>query len=199
MSNSLPIGHEELGKRKQTGSHYTPKNLSDFVASQIIQKYASKSLEIKVVDPAVGDGELLLSMASLLSQKSEIKAQVKGFDIDINAIKFASSRFKSIPNVAIDFKHADFLEYVISNTENSLFNKETNDKYDIVIANPPYVRTQVLGANKAQYLAKHFGLKGRVDLYHAFILGIAKILKPGGLVGLIVSNRFMTTRSGSVS
>src|SRR5207302_8684492 len=57
--------------------------------------------------------------------------------------------------------------------------------------------SQVLGAAQGQSLAKQFGLAGRVDLYHAFILGMTEVLKPGGTAGVIVSNRFMTTKSGA--
>jgi len=67
---------------------------------------------------------------------------------------------------------------------------------DIVIANPPYVRTQVLGAKKAQQIAKRFGLSGRIDLYHAFTIAVANSLKPGGVLGLLTSNRFLTIKSG---
>lgn len=67
---------------------------------------------------------------------------------------------------------------------------------DAIIANPPYVRTQVLGANEAQRLAKLFGHTGRVDLYFAFLSCIARHLKPGGIAGVIVSNRFMSIKSG---
>jgi hypothetical protein len=54
-----------------------------------------------------------------------------------------------------------------------------------------------LGADKAQLLSKAFGLVGRVDLYYAFIIGMAKVLQPKGVAGIIVSNRFMTTKSGT--
>ena len=63
-------------------------------------------------------------------------------------------------------------------------------QFDAVIANPPYVRTQVLGAATAQELARRFRLTGRVDLYHAFAKAIANVLKPGGILGLLTSNRF---------
>ena len=73
----------------------------------------------------------------------------------------------------------------------------TLKKFDAVIANPPYVRTQVLGAAAAQELARRFGLTGRVDLYHAFVKAIANVLKPGGVLGLLTSNRFLTVKSGT--
>ena len=70
-------------------------------------------------------------------------------------------------------------------------------QFDAVIANPPYVRTQVLGAATAQELARRFGLTGRVDLYHAFTKAMANVLKPGGVLGLLTSNRFLTVKSGA--
>jgi len=70
-------------------------------------------------------------------------------------------------------------------------------QFDAVIANPPYVRTQVLGAAAARQLARRFGLTGRVDLYHAFVKAIASVLKPGGVLGLLTSNRFLTVESGA--
>ena len=68
--------------------------------------------------------------------------------------------------------------------------------FDAVIANPPYVRTQVLGAHRAGLLAAQFGLTGRVDLYQAFARAMAGVLKPGGVLGLLTSNRFLTVKSG---
>jgi len=55
----------------------------------------------------------------------------------------------------------------------------------------------VLGSKKAQGLAKKFGLKGRVDLYQAFVIGMTSVLKPGGIIGLLTSNRFLTIKSGA--
>jgi len=79
----------------------------------------------------------------------------------------------------------------------SLFGSHVPEAADLIIANPPYVRTQVMGALQAQALARRFGLTGRVDLYYAFLIGMSQVLKPRGIAGIIVSNRFMTTNSGA--
>ena len=79
----------------------------------------------------------------------------------------------------------------------NLFRSAIPEAYDFVIANPPYVRTQIMGAKQAQLLSEQFGLSGRIDLYYAFVLGISQVLKPQGIAGIIVSNRFMTTKSGA--
>lgn len=55
----------------------------------------------------------------------------------------------------------------------------------------------MLGASAAQRLASVFNHTGRVDLYFAFLACITLALKPGGIAGVIVSNRFMTTKAGA--
>lgn len=191
-----PKGYLELSQRKDTGAHYTPTNLSDFVATQIIRVFENDNKSVDIADPAIGDGELLSTLASLLSEKLSLKITAHGFDIDHAAVESARKRMSEVMGVENKVIRQDFIDYVLEQTENNLFQSHNPILYDAVIANPPYVRTQVLGAKRSQLLSKQFKLKGRVDLYHAFILGISKLLKPGGVLGIIVSNRFMTTKSG---
>ncbi len=78
-----------------------------------------------------------------------------------------------------------------------MFRFDPLSAFDCVIANPPYVRTQVLGGRQAQLLSQKFGLTGRVDLYQAFAFGISQVLRPGGVLGLLTSNRFLTVKAGA--
>jgi len=54
-----------------------------------------------------------------------------------------------------------------------------------------------MGARKAQKLAAAFGLSGRVDLYYPFLIAATEALRPGGLLGVITSNRFLCTQAGA--
>ncbi|MEI8149727.1 MAG: N-6 DNA methylase [Actinomycetes bacterium] len=189
--------------RKSTGAHYTPKVLADFVAQRMLE-VAQKVLSgtsIRILDPAVGDGELLHSLLLKLPKMSTPKIEIHGFDTNQTAIDIATDRLKyTLPSMNMRLNREDFLEFVLDNYENqvhgSLFASLTSEQFDLIIANPPYVRTQVMGSDQSRILSQKFGLSGRVDLYHAFIEGIARTLTPGGIAGVIVSNRFMTTKSG---
>ncbi|MGC9194593.1 MAG: Eco57I restriction-modification methylase domain-containing protein [Syntrophobacteraceae bacterium] len=191
-------------ERKSTGSHYTPNLLAGFVAEQIAQalEVQSRSDHLRVLDPGAGDGELLLCLAEVLTDQGFSNFEFFGFDTNPSAANFARSRLNErFPKLKTAIECKDFLsvvlQYYLPGENRTLFNPVPPSHYDVVIANPPYVRTQVMGAKKAQLLASQFGLTGRVDLYYAFLLGIARVLKPGGILGIIVSNRFMTTKSGS--
>jgi len=191
-------------EEKAGGATYTPNILADFVARQIVNILdeipADRSL--RVLDPAIGDGELLVSLLRELRNYKDLNIKVYGFETDQNALSIATSRLKKcFPAVEVNFKSESFLEFVLQHFSMdgnlSLFGPAVPVIYDLIIANPPYVRTQIMGATKAKLLAKQFGLSGRIDLYYAFILAMSQVLKPKGIAGIIVSNRFMTTKSGT--
>ena len=190
---------------KAGGATYTPKLLADFVARQIVQLAGDlpTARPLRVLDPAIGHGELLVSLLDHLPDQPGSTIEVHGFETDPDALDTAAERLKQrFLGVSFHFKSENFLEFVLEHFRisglGSLFrNDAAPEGYDLIIANPPYVRTQIMGTAQARILAAQFGLSGRVDLYYAFILGMSQVLKPRGVAGIIVSNRFMTTKSGA--
>lgn len=176
------VSHE-----KAQGATYTPAVLADFVAQQLASAVAApRDTTLRILDPAVGDGVLLASLVRALRERGYSKLAVSGCDTNSVALDETRRRFvREFPDLTPSLEQRDFLDDV-----------RGAEPFDAVIANPPYVRTQVLGAKRAQQLAQRYGLTGRVDLYYAFLLAISRVLAPGATLGIIVSNRFMTTRSG---
>lgn len=69
--------------------------------------------------------------------------------------------------------------------------------FDVVVANPPYVRQEWFKDDKP-YLQKHFqAYDGVADLYVYFYELALKILKPGGRLGFIVTNKWMKAGYGA--
>lgn len=190
-------------ERKAQGIHYTPTILSNFVARKILEegkKLLKTSSFIRIFDPATGDGELLKALSEQLIERGINNFEIHGFDINSAAIDVSIKRLTEFSNKQIYLSQQDFLRHVLDkySVHQDLFNKHIDSlKFDFIISNPPYVRTQHLGAERAQEIAKDFDLKGRVDLYQPFIVGISRVLKPEGIAGIIVSNRLLTTRSGA--
>lgn len=194
--------YQTVTEDKAGGVTYTPKQLADFVAAQMVAaaKLMPDGKPLRVLDPAVGDGALLLSLLEHLEKQAFVNVEVYGFETDKRALSEAASRLAlRFPKATLHLRQGDFLVFVLEQTgmAGALFVPRHDEHFDLIIANPPYVRTQVMGAAQAQLLAGQFALGGRIDLYHAFLLGIAEMLKPSGTSGVIVSNRFMTTKSGA--
>ena len=206
MSSSFNVNAEDRGPRygkegaqKISGATYTPFGLATFVAQQMLQLAdLPQRGTIRVLDPAVGDGALLDALIKCLPAAVGKRVEVWGYDTDPEAVRIASARLaEDFPGLPVHIEQKDFLEYVLGlQPVGGLFAQGQDDPFDLVIANPPYVRTQILGATQAQELALSFGLTGRVDLYYPFLLGISRVLVNGGVAGVITSNRFLTTKSG---
>lgn len=185
---------------KETGATFTPILLANYLSQKLLSYLKPNGEKINVLDPACGEGALLSAISkALITQK--IDFDLVGFDSNKDYLKIASEELEELSTATLN--NADFLEAVdIRTQQTSLFDQPSavqpiNKTIDLVIANPPYVRTQILGAEKAQLLAKKFNLKGRVDLYYPFLIAMTYALKEGGLLGVITSNRYLFTKSGN--
>ncbi len=194
--------YQEVSSEKADGATYTPQRLADFVANQIVAQVKSYITPrmLKVLDPAVGEGALLISLLTKLREAGVETVEVYGFETNQAALFAAKKRISLLfPNARLIFFPENFLEFVArsgNGTQGLLFTPREPTFFDLIIANPPYVRTQILGSENAQHIARQYSLTGRVDLYYAFVLAMGQVLAKDGVAGIIVSNRFMTTRSG---
>lgn len=174
---------------KSHGVHYTPSDLAGFVARRAVAELARREGFV-VLDPACGDGELLLAVAVAAETAGLPVPHLVGVDRDEEAVAVAKDRLNEAPSASVVVRCEDFLAMGMEQSEG------LPSTYDLVISNPPYVRTQVLGAARAQALARQFGLTGRLDLYHAFVAAMTARLGEGGVLSLLCSNRFLTTKGG---
>ena len=179
---------------KNNGIIYTPRAMADYLSNLVLNNTRKLSKKtIRILDPAIGDGELIFSLLSQLKKRVSENTQISvvGFETNKSIINNTSKRIKSnFPNVNIVIKNIDFIEFILNG-------KKKIGLFDYVIANPPYVRTQILGAEKAQKIANLIGLTGRVDLYYAFLILAGTVLSDTGIAGFITSNKFMTIKAGN--
>lgn len=179
---------DTLAEIKRHGKHYTPSGLARFLAERVIEQVDSNVESLRVLDPACGDGELLLAIHQVAAERlPSVHLLLTGYDLDPNAVSVARERATE-SGVSIELHEGDFLD---------AGRQLPNGSFDAVITNPPYVRTQQLGQEAAQILATKFGLKGRIDLTHPFVVMLPSLLRAGGVVGLLCSNRFLTTKAGA--
>ncbi len=190
---------------KANGVHYTPPELAEFLAEVVADRLSAGTSAIEILDPACGGGALLFALSQAVPSRLRKRVILCGYETDGEALRQAADLLANAGVADVVLEQRDFLAIEgidVGPRRGQLsllddFESAALRQFDAVIANPPYVRTQVLGAATAQELARRFGLTGRVDLYHAFIKAMANVLKPGGVLGLLTSNRFLTVKSGA--
>lgn len=175
----------QVRDRKRHGRHYTPPALAEFLAARTVA-HLPAGRRVRVLDPACGDGELLLALARQLTARG-VAVELTGFDLDGTAVTAAARRAEA-EGIEARWRRGDFLTRADALTPGS---------FDAIITNPPYVRTQQLGAATARLLSRRFGLRGRIDLTHPFVALAPRLLDEHGVLGLLCANRFLTTRAGA--
>lgn len=68
--------------------------------------------------------------------------------------------------------------------------------FDVVLGNPPYVRQELLGDLKNYFSREYSVWHGMADLYSYFIEKGMTLLRPGGLSGIIVANKWLRANYG---
>ncbi|WP_341778694.1 Eco57I restriction-modification methylase domain-containing protein [Levilactobacillus sp. HBUAS70063] len=173
-------------EKKQNGVVYTPESLANYMVKKLFNTFIKDNGCYRILDPACGDGELLEATARY-AKKNGIEVKLFGFDTDAGALAIAKARLEQY-----DFKfklsNTEFLEFCLNNVD---------FKVDGVIANPPYVRTQVLGGDISKEIAKNFHLSGKIDLYQAFYAALPYVLSENGGISVITSNKFIMNKTGA--
>lgn len=151
------IEESDIKYRKSLGQYFTPRSIREI----LLDKLPDKKGEIKILDPACGTGEFLIT-----AKKFFKNARLSGWDIDK---KLANIARKSVPKA--DIKKRD-----------ALLNQDY-EQYDFVIGNPPYYEFSPSEATK-----KKFGdiMNGRVNIFSLFINQGLKWLKEGGHLAYVV-------------
>ena len=125
---------------------------------------------LKTLEPACGDGNFVVK---LLNAK-ELVAQ----DIDQQALDKMKER------CGFQGKNEDFLS------------SDINEKFDLIIGNPPYIRIQDLSEDvRNQVKAFDTCKEGSVDIYYAFIEQAIKKLNKNGMLRFIVPNAWLINSS----
>lgn len=158
-----------LEKRKKLGQFFTPKSISNALASWLTDGEEGKSF----LDPAAGTGVLLES----LFERSP-GAQAMGIDLDDEPLKRAKSRLPGQCKLI----QADYLETTFE------------EQFDGILANPPYIRHHDFKADNKHYRGQVLGkLSKLTNIYVLFISKIIEDLKPGGRAAILVPSDWTTS------
>lgn len=183
---------------------YTPEKYASSMSKVALNRYLENNskediLNIKVIDISCGSGNLLLAiLEELLKVSKEIFGEYKysenwitGFDVDLNALKLLEKRAE-----ALFFKYGVFGKLNLKECD-SLYEK-IDEKYDIVIGNPPYLgeknHKEIFHTIKETDFGKKY-YKPKMDYFYFFIDKGIDILKDNGILVYLTTNYWLKADS----
>lgn len=158
--------------KRDSGYYSTPSFVSDYISNELLEL---NPFGKKVLDPAVGDEELLKNFF------------IHGKEIDsFDVIEHGDIQYSN-------FLKQDFIAFYKEQKELLSFSNGIDLEYDYYIANPPYNCHELdyIKDNKNE-LKKLFGNVGVHNMYSMFLSAIVDCAKEGALIGVIVSDSFLT-------
>lgn len=193
---SLPLDQPVLARedRRANGVYYTPPEVARLIALRTLDRLLTslspygrgggEGEKLRILDPACGAGELLLSAREALGSQPH---ELFGIDLDPIAVATTRQRLSLGGEAAERVRVADALED----------NAFPPGSFDIVIGNPPYVSIRELARQRSragiQKLKERYcTARGNFDLYVLFIERALEWLRPGGRCGMIVPNKWAT-------
>ena len=162
-------GQSRLKKRKLLGSFYTPRELANWVAAEMLAKVANTKEQISnVFDPACGNGTLLEAVRC----SSVDPIRLAGIDIDPEAVSECRTRLGR----GADIQVGDALDPELTWDGTSP---------DAVIMNPPWGGE--LARNRHFYETNGYRLaSGQFDISDLFVERALLAAKEGAIIALIL-------------
>lgn len=159
----------ETTKEKLRGGFYTPNSIAAF----ILKWGFNGNKENDVLEPSCGDGVFLEEIRNGGYKYKSITA------IEIDPIEAEKTRKISPPKSNVVM--ADFHEFCL----------ETNQKFDLVIGNPPYIRYQFFDRKQQQmadniFTKAHLKYSKLTNAWVSFVIGSSLLLKEKGKIGFVL-------------
>jgi len=171
-------------ERNKVGQFATPSTLARQVTEYVLS-LVPQGKPLKILEPSCGSGAFISAALDLLGTS---KASITGIEIDERFVAAARELWSDRAEIV----SADYLRWLT----------DSEELFDLLIANPPYVRHHHLnGSQKDAWndLAADAGgvLVSRLaGLYVYFILASQFRLAPGAFATWLVPSEFMATNYG---
>ena len=186
---SPPRDEPQLARqeKRSKGVYYTPPEIVRWMVTRclgVLKATGPTASPLRILDPSCGAGAFLHEVQSQISDRTLV-----GIDIDPTSIATATRVLNPTPTHAPaltppQLLPADFLSPSFS-----------PPPFDLILGNPPYVNIRELAKSSSpayrQELRQRFkSARGNFDLYVLFLERALDLLKPGGVFGMIIPNKW---------
>jgi hypothetical protein len=157
-------------EKKTYGIFISPHSIINSLYSTILSYLNNDISSIKrILEPACGTCEIIKYCDNILN------------NVEIDGVELNDTIFKLIKDLTfknnVKLYNGDFIKY------------KTDNLYDLIIGNPPYFvcKKSDIPDEYSEYI------HGRPNIFGVFILHSLSLLKPGGILALIIPNSFLNS------
>ena len=168
---------ENATDRKLRGAYYTPPAIAKF----ILQWGINGSSDSSILEPSCGEGVFL-----------EILAQEEMLYKQITAVEYEASEAEKARAITLH-------DAVVINADFHRFCLDTNQRFNLVVGNPPFIRYQYYDPAQQKLADEIFSRSNlkRTKLTNAwvtFVVGCSQLLTDTGKMGLVLPSELLMVK-----
>lgn len=185
-------------EKKNNGVVYTPELIRTYILHATLK---SKHMP-RIIDPACGCGAFLISAAQILHKEYNLSYRVIfseciwGCDIDEHTIDKCKILLELLALQEEGIIYDSYYNLTVGNALEILSQDKYLGKFDIVIGNPPYVRSKNIDISIKASFSNWSVVTGNTDLYIPFYQLGYELLNDEGILGYISPNTFLQSVNG---
>lgn len=199
---------EFLSSGKERGAIYTRRETVDFILDLTGYTPDKPLHELTLLEPSFGNGDFLVPVVERLltaylrtngpnSAEEDLRNSITAIEIDPESAEETVRRLSGLlsGHGLNDSQICTLLGAWLRNDDFLL--ADIRSRFDLAVGNPPYVRQELIPDRlMAEYRSRYETIYDRADLYIPFIERGLRLLKEGGLLGFICSDRWMKNKYG---
>ena len=168
---------KDASSQKLRGAYYTPRPIADFIT----QWGMSGNPQMNILEPSCGDGVFLESIAQMGVASSHV--------VGVEYESCEADKARMVAPQGADVLNMDFHRFCL----------DTEERFDLVVGNPPFIRYQYYDEEQqklADIIFKQAGLK-RTKLTNAwvtFVVGSSLLLKENGKMGFVIPSELLMVK-----
>jgi len=174
-----------VADRRLMGQFATPNELAKSIVRETQIYVPSDKKRLRVLEPSMGTGSFVSAAFSVLGRRV---SAIRGFELDEGFYKSAIGLWKDYPVEVVlgDFTRAD-----------------PASEFDVVLANPPYVRHHAIGRDgKIRLQGRvssfvHIDISGLAGLYCHFLLLSCSWMRTGAVGAWLIPSEWMSVNYGT--
>lgn len=165
--------------RKEQGHFGTPPVIAEFMAGL----FSLREGAVRVLDPGAGVGTLSAAICQrVLRNREECRLHFELWENDPKLISLIQRTMSNCQKTLLEAGHTmDFVvrvdDFILANTQKSLFSDGRSASFDIAILNPPYFK---LRKDSPHARAMRHVVHGQPNIYALFMALAADLLVPHG-------------------
>ena len=183
---SFPSNKQPVNSRKLRGGYYTPFELAHYLV-----KWGIREDTRRILEPSCGDGNFIMASLQYLADISVPTAEFTAIELMVDELNKAKESVSHFIGNGLKNSTQPEIEWICQDFFAAYSHLQQQEKFDLVIGNPPFIRFQYFDEDSRNLAFSHLRQAGYkptklANAWAAFVQLSIELLKEGGRLAMVI-------------